>query len=121
MISFEDVLEINELVCSASNEVSILLNRDNVLSALSVQQWYLEPCLCASALIRSITIGHGFQDGNKRTAACVGMMLLDFECSEDTIIDCILSIAKGSLKDVNEIASMLYPDSFNGLGGTTTL
>ena len=66
-ISLEDLLEMNDYICNGN---SVVINKNNLLSALSVQQWYQEDYLLASALIRSLVIGHGFQDGNKRTAAC---------------------------------------------------
>ena len=95
MISYEELLGIN---------------KNNLLSALSVQQWYDDDRMLASALIRSITIGHGFLDGNKRTAAIVGALICDYTCSEDTMIDCILDIAKGELRKVEDIANILYPE-----------
>ena len=109
MIDLDFLIGVNIHVCEDNNEESIVINKANLLSALSVQQWYEnDDRLLASALIRSITIAHGFQDGNKRTAAIVGAIVHDYECSEDSMIDCILAIAQGSIKDVHEIASMLY-------------
>ena len=110
MISLKDLIDINSAICMDVGQESVIINKNNLLSALSVQQWYDDPELLASALIRSLTIGHGFQDGNKRTAAVVGMMIKDFNCSEDTMIDCILQIATGQLKDATEIASILYSE-----------
>ena len=109
MITFEELVGINIAVCTAAGEQSVVINEDNLLSALSVQQWYDDDHLLASALVRSITIGHGFQDGNKRTAAIIGAIICDYTCSEDEMIDCILSIAKGNLRDVDAIANILYP------------
>ena len=60
MITFEELVGINIAVCQSANEVSVIINENNLLSALSVQQWYEDDRLLASALIRSITIGHGF-------------------------------------------------------------
>ena len=108
MITFDELVGVNIAVCNAANEPSAVINENNLLSALSVQQWYNDDKLLASALIRSITIGHGFQDGNKRTAAIVGAIICDYTCSEDEMIECILDIAKGELRDVEEIASILY-------------
>ena len=107
-ISYDDLLLINECICYEASEASVVINRNNLLSALSVQQWYEDKRLLASALVRSLTIAHGFQDGNKRTAAVVGAMVCEYTCDEYTMIDCILSIAKGELKDVEDIASILY-------------
>lgn len=108
MITYAELVGVNIAVCSDAGEQSIVINENNLLSALSVQQWYDDDRLLASALIRSITIGHGFQDGNKRTAAIIGAIICDYTCSEDEMIECILDIAKGKLRDVEEIASILY-------------
>ena len=108
MIDLTDLIVLNRLICEDNGQQSVVINKNNLLSALSVQQWYEDPYLLASALVRSLTIAHGFQDGNKRTAAIVGMMVSSYMCSEDEIIECVLSIAKGDLKDVEEIASILY-------------
>ena len=108
MIDLDYLIGVNEYVCNLANESSIIINKNNLLSALSVQQWYDDDKLLASALIRSITIGHGFQDGNKRTAAIIGAIVHDYTCSEDEMINCILDIAIGKLRDVEEIADILY-------------
>lgn len=108
MITYAELVGVNIAVCSDAGEQSVVINENNLLSALSVQQWYEDDRLLASALIRSITIGHGFQDGNKRTAAIVGAIICDYTCSEDEMIKCILDIAMGKLRDVEEIASILY-------------
>jgi len=109
MIDLGMLIGINECVCECNNEESTVINEINLLSALSVQQWYDDNRMLASALIRSLVVAHGFQDGNKRTAAIVGAIICDYECSEDDMIDCILGIAKGTLKDVSKIAHILYP------------
>ena len=109
MIDLDYLIGVNEYVCSLVGEPCVLINENNLLSALSVQGWYDDPRLLASALIRSLTIGHGFRDGNKRTAAIVGAAILDYTCDEYTMADCILRIAMGELRDVEEIAGILYP------------
>ena len=114
MITLQDLIDINSSICEDCNQQSIIINRNNLLSALSIQQWYDNDALLAAALARSLTIGHGFADGNKRTAAVIAMLVKDFECSEDEMIECILDIAKGNLREVNDIAHILYPDSFGG-------
>lgn len=110
MIDLEYLIGINDYVCSLADEPSVIINKDNLLSALSVQQWYDDNRLLASALIRSITIGHGFQDGNKRTAALIGDLVCNYTCTESEMIDCILAIAKGELREVVDIANILYPE-----------
>ena len=108
IIDFEYLCGINEYVCEMSNEQSLIINKGNLLSALGTQQWYDDTTLQASAIIRSLVIGHGFLDGNKRTAAIAGAAIQDYNCSESEMIQCILAIATGELKDVEEIASILY-------------
>ena len=107
MITLANLIELNEQICSRANEQCVVINKNNLLSALSVQQWY-EGELLAAALVRSITIAHGFQDGNKRTAACIGDFICEYTCTDDEVINCILDIVIGKLKDVNGIASILY-------------
>ena len=109
MISYQELIGANIAVCMVADETPAVINENNLLSALSIQQWYDDTRLLASALIRSITIGHGFQDGNKRTAAVIGAAVCDFTCTEDEMIDCILAIAKGELREVEDIAAILYP------------
>lgn len=111
MIDLELVIGINMQVAKQNNNVCKIINKDNLLSALSVQQWYEDKHLRAAALIRSIVVSHGFQDGNKRTAAIVGEFIASFECSENEATQCILAIARGELKDVDAIANILYPIS----------
>ena len=113
MIDLELLQYMNKDVCDRCNQVSSVINEDNLLSALSVQYWYPDDCLRSAALVRSLTIGHGFQDGNKRTAGCVGQFIKPYECTEQDIIDCIRTIATGELRDVEDIAAILYPDSYN--------
>lgn len=110
MITLSDLIGINQFICEDNDQESVILNQSNLLSALSVQQWYEDDRLLAAALIRSLTIAHGFQDGNKRTAATVGMMVKEYTCTENEMIGCILSIAKGELKDVETIATILYKE-----------
>lgn len=108
MIDFDYLIGVNKCVCKNANEQSVVINEDNLLSALGVQQWYDDDRLRASALVRSLTIGHGFRDGNKRTATIIGAIVCEYTCSEDEMIECVLNIAKGELRDVEEIASILY-------------
>ena len=102
MITLDDLVHINEFIAQDCGQQSIMINKTNLLSALSVQQWYDDKAQRAAALVRSITIAHGFQDGNKRTAAIAGFMVAEYTCSEDELICCIKDIACGTLKDVEE-------------------
>ena len=109
MIDLDYLIGVNDYVCSLVGEQCVVINENNLLSALGVQYWYDDDRLLASALIRSLTIAHGFKDGNKRTAAIVGAAIKDFTCDEDTMAECILDIARGVLRDVDDIADTLYP------------
>lgn len=108
-IDLDYLIGVNECICNEVGEECVMINENNLLSALSVQYWYDEPRLLASALIRSLTIAHGFRDANKRTAAIVGAAICEFTCTEMEMAQCVLDIAKGELKDVEEIADILYP------------
>lgn len=112
IITLDDLLGINNYICLDCNQISVVINEANLLSALGTQQWYSNDCLRAAALIRSLVIGHGFQDGNKRTAAAAGQGICEYECSEDEVIECILNIAKGQLRESETIAKILYPISY---------
>ena len=110
-IDAEFVIGVNTYVCDSEGKESILINEDNLLSAISVQFWYSDIRLKSSALIRSLIIGHPFQDGNKRTACIVGDTILSFNCDQTTTEITLIQIASGKIKDVEEIASLLYPET----------
>ena len=40
MIDLEFVKGVNEAICDEDGKKSIVINENNILSALSVQQWY---------------------------------------------------------------------------------
>lgn len=111
-IDLEFVVGINIAICEECNVKSIMINENNILSALSAQQWYDNKHELASALLRSLIIGHRFQDGNKRTAVVVANSIAEFECSEQEAEKCIIEIATGNIKDVLQIASILYCKSY---------
>lgn len=108
MITLEHLIGINQSICNKYKQKSIMINENNLLSALSVQQWYDSDELLSAALFRSIIIAHGFQDGNKRTAVAISYDIKHFKCSNDEVVQCSLNVATGKLKDVQEIASILY-------------
>lgn len=109
VVQLDDLIGYNKLVCNLSGERSAIINEDNLLSALSVQYGYFESDkLIASALFRSLIIGHGFADGNKRTAT---MCLLDMlpPTVDDGVIESVaIKIAIGELKNPEEIANKLF-------------
>ena len=110
MITYAELVGVNIAVCSDAGEQSVVINENNLLSALSVQQWYEDDRLLASALIRSITIGHGFQDGNKRTAYVVLIKL----CEDNNVrlnnkdkADIINEIASKKM-DISQVVELLF-------------
>lgn len=60
MLTYDDLLELNKTVCANSNQESLVINENNLKSALGVQQWYDNIEDIASALFRSLIIAHGF-------------------------------------------------------------
>lgn len=109
MIVDEDtVLGINQAICENQGTKCTVLSEENLLSALGIQQWYEVKELQASALLRSLILNHPFQDGNKRTAYVAAMMTSTINKPDDEVEHYLVEIAKGNLKEVNEIASILY-------------
>lgn len=112
-IALDDLIGYNEYVCKSNGEECIIINENNLLSALSVQDSYFETEEeIISALFRSIIIGHGFQDGNKRTAV---IYLFDAVSNPSSIIisdseieEVTLQIAIGRLTNPYEIANILF-------------
>lgn len=109
MIDRQLVEVFNKCVCYKVQQESRLINENNLLSALSVQQWFETNEVKAAAIFRSIIQGHPFQDGNKRTAVLLIMYMCEPTCSEDTLFDTTIKVAEGRLKDPEEIANILYP------------
>lgn len=61
MISVDEIILINEAVCQSNNEVCKIINTDNLLSAVSTQQWFDKFETQISALYRSIVLNHPFK------------------------------------------------------------
>ena len=80
------------------------------MSALSVQQWFQDEKLRASALFRSLIQNHPFQDGNKRTAVLVLIHMCKPTCTDEILLDVSLKVAMGVLKDPKEISRLIYSD-----------
>lgn len=109
-MDYDFVLGVNICICSRDNKPSVVINSSNILSALGVQQWYNTAELQAAAVLRSLVIGHGFQDGNKRTAAVVADSISSIKCSDTAAEQCIIDIATGRIKSVEEIAKIIFCD-----------
>lgn len=108
MIDAKRVMDFNEYVCEESGQSSRLINEPNLLSALSVQQWFEESEVRAAALFRSLIIGHPFQDGDKRTAVLVLVSISKPDVSIFELERITLEVAKGNLTDPEYIADLLY-------------
>lgn len=108
MIDYKRVKCFNEVVCKNSGQESVIINKNNLMSALSVQQWFQDEKLRAAALFRSLIQNHPFQDGNKRTAVLVLMHVCKPTCTDETLFNVTLKVAVGTLKDPEEISKLLY-------------
>lgn len=108
MLSYEELLNLNKAVCSNSNQRSVVINENNLKSALGTQQWYDKNQDRASALFRSLIIAHGFQDGNKRTAVLALVSQCEPKISQEDIAVIAIMIATGELKDVEDIRIALF-------------
>lgn len=66
----------------------------------------------AAAILQSLVIGHPFLDGNKRVGlgACLLFLELngiDRRADQRALVDLVLGIARGNLREVDEIAGRL--------------
>ena len=101
MIKFDFNLlcDLNFYICKISGEPFQIINKNNLLSALSVYDSYFnsdEEIL--AALFRSLIIGHGFLNGNKRTAAiCLHINNVYLKCSQKEFIKITYEVAEGKL------------------------
>jgi prophage maintenance system killer protein len=110
MIEYNELLNLNAVVCKNSNQKSIVINEANLKSALGIQQWYEDDRDRACALFRSLIIAHGFQDGNKRTAVLALVSQLEPKIPQEDVAVVAIMIATGELKEVEDIKLALYGD-----------
>ena len=116
-ITLDDLIDYNECICDESDEESIIINENNLLSALSVQNSYFETDEeTIAALFRSIIIGHGFQDGNKRTAVLCLLDAIsnrnDSILTDDELENITIQIAEGKLSNPTNISKLLFGADF---------
>lgn len=110
MLTFDDLLRINKEICEEYDQTSVIINKDNLLSALSVQYFdYEDQEHKAVKLFRNIIVAHGFQDANKRTACvALGLFCPPF-CDDMTIAKQALKIANGGYKDdIEDLVKIFY-------------
>lgn len=73
---------------------------------------YPTPYLKAAALLHSLACNHPLVDGNKRLAWLATFVFLDVDgirlsTSQDDVVDLVLAVADGTLRDVEKIAERL--------------
>lgn len=108
MLDYNELLNLNSIVCENNNQKSIVINEANLKSALGNQQWYENDKDRACALFRSLIIAHGFQDGNKRTAVLALVSQAEPKASQEDIALTAIITATGELKEVEDIKAALY-------------
>lgn len=108
MITYNELLNLNIAVCTNSNQKSVVINENNLKSAIGTQQWYDNDQDRASALFRSLIIAHGFQDGNKRTAVLALVSQCEPKISQEDMAVIAIMVATGELKDVEDIRIALF-------------
>lgn len=81
---FEDVVTLNKMICDEGNNPHHILNKDRIESAIHSAFYpgsslfaYGGVAKIAGALCYFLTMGHGFQDGNKRTAVLTAITFLN--------------------------------------------
>ena len=83
-ISFEDIVSLHDKILSISGGRFGISDENMIKSALSRPfsgtsdglEFYKDLFYKAAALTQSLSLNHGFVDGNKRTALAAGMLLL---------------------------------------------
>lgn len=115
-ISLEQGLQIAAVACGAPPGVRDLGLFDSALhrprSQMFGQEAYSALFEKAGALLQSLAVNHPLVDGNKRTAWLVTTVFLRkngvrIEPTDDDAYDLVVSVATGSLSDVEKIAKVL--------------
>ena len=108
-LTYNDVVAINCAICDQFNGETNVLNPNNLNSALSVyDSYYNTNTEIAAALFRSLILNHPFSDGNKRTAVAVLYYVLTPVVSIEAVENLALSVAKGEITHITDIANLLY-------------
>lgn len=108
MIDYAYIVGLNSSVCDNYGLNFSVINKNGILSALGTMQWYEESSYKACSLLRSPVTNHGFRDGNKRTAFLAANSVCPINADDNSIVSCVMSIAKGELTDVELIHGLLY-------------
>ena len=112
-LTLGDLVSLNKAICEKTGEPFHILNEDSLLSALSIQDnnYYDNDDMMLCALLRSLIICHGFEQGNKRTAFLAIALLKLPLCSSEKFAEVILKIADSRIKTIEDIYDLLYKDN----------
>lgn len=117
-LTFEEVVQLHDLLCFLYGGTTEVLNRDAIESALAQPQMAMfgeefHPTLyCkAAAYCYYLCLNHGFLDGNKRVAVGAAFHFLRKNglrpvCSQDVLYDAVMRVI-GHGCTVEELASVL--------------
>ncbi len=105
MINKEDVIEMNKQF-----DKGILINESSLDFAFSnikhTKDWIKQ----LAYLVRAILIDHAFEEGNKRTASCLIMTILEMQkiaYDEHKVDVIVLEILKKNINDINKIRRII--------------
>lgn len=111
-ITLEFLIGTNQYVCDLTGEPSTIISLNNLMSAIGIQDnnYYDNDEQVACAILRSLVIGHGFEQGNKRTAFATIKYMLEPDCSDEILQNTILTLALpgGARLDVSTLEAILY-------------
>lgn len=101
MISEKDIIELNKMFSDGG-----IVNRGSLDYAVKVNRRSKNWLRSAAVFTRAILIDHVFEDGNKRTAAAVIMLLMEMNnvaFDPERIPSVIIKILSNNITNVNEI------------------
>ena len=111
-INLEFLKAANRYACEQTGEPVNIISMNNLLQAIGIQDnnYYDNDDQIACAVLRSLIIGHGFEQGNKRTAFAAIKYMNPPTCPDTLLQDVILSIASpgGSKISVEYLETLLY-------------
>jgi prophage maintenance system killer protein len=101
MLSTKDIIEINKGMSTGN-----VMNKSSLEYAVKTQARSRNWLRTAAVFTRAILIDHVFEDGNKRTAAAVIMLLMEMNrvsCDPEKIPRMIITILKKNLTSITYI------------------
>lgn len=111
-IDLEFLIAANRYACELTDEPCNIISINNLLQAIGIQDnnYYETDEQVACAVLRSLVIGHGFEQGNKRTAFEAIKYMLEPYCSDEVLQNTILTLASpgGSKIDILTLEVILY-------------